>query len=98
MICEELTMKLSSCLHRDHSVGVSYGRPHPSAVLEVSEREAVMACAGECVKGEERERRRRENRAELVKQLAEVELSERKERSKVSETLHLKKQPSHTHV
>lgn len=58
-------------------------------MLGVSQREAVMECAGECVREEERERKRRENRAELIRQLEEVELLERKERSKVmTHTLH----------
>ena len=80
---------------RDRLVGVSSQRPHPSdEVLDISKREAVMATAGECVRREERERvrrerreererRRRENRIELVKQLEEVELEEKKDRSKV---------------
>ena len=71
-------------------MGVSSGKPHLSPVLGVSHREAVMECAGECVRGEGRERKRRENRAELIRQLEEVELAERKERSKVNDTdLHL---------
>ena len=69
---------------------MSSGKPHLSPVLGVSQREAVMECAGECVRGEGRERKRRENRAELIRQLEEVELAERKERSKVNDTdLHL---------
>lgn len=68
-------------------MGVSSEKPRLlSPVLGVSQREAVMECAGKCVRGEGRERRRRENRAELIRQLEEVELSERKERSKVSDT------------
>lgn len=70
------------------SVGVSSGKPHLFPVLGVTQREAVMECAGECVRGEGRERKRRENRAELIRQLEEVELSERKERSKVNTTTH----------
>ena len=68
-------------------MGVSSGKPRPSPVLDVSKRDAVMVCAGECVRGEERERKRRENRAELVRQLEEIELLDRKERSKVNETV-----------
>ena len=71
---------------RHCSVGASSGKPHLSPVFGVTQREAVMECAGECVRGEGRERKRRENRAELIGQLEEVELSERKERSKVNST------------
>ena len=67
-------------------MGVSSGKPHLSPVFGVTQREAVMECARECVRGEGRERKRRENRAELIRQLEEVELSERKERSKVNDT------------
>ena len=59
-------------------------KSHPPPVLDACEREAVMVCAGECVREEEVERRRRETRAELVKQLEELQLSERKDLMKVS--------------
>lgn len=65
-------------------MGVSHLKPHPPLVLDASEREAVMVCAGECVREEEVERKRRETRTELVKQLEELELSERKDLMKVS--------------
>lgn len=65
-------------------MGVSSTKPHPSVVLSMSEREAVMVNAGMCVREEVRERRRRENRTELVRQLEEMTLSDKKERSKVN--------------
>ena len=64
-------------------MGVVSVKPRPPPLPDACEREAVMVCAGECVRGEKWERRRRENRAELVRQLEEMDLSERKERSKV---------------
>ena len=63
-------------------MGVVSVKPRPPPLPDACEREAVMVCARECVRGEKWERRR-ENRAELVRQLEEMDLSERKERSKV---------------
>ena len=81
-ICAVTLNSVYMCV-RDCSRGVSSVKPHPSVVLGLSEREAVMVSGGECVKEEARERRRRENREELVRQLEEATLSDKKERLKV---------------
>ena len=83
---------------RQHLVGVARVSPFTSApppVLDGCECEVVMECAGECVRKEERERRRRETRAELVRQLEERNLSERRERTKVEKSLQQIQVPSY---
>ena len=62
---------------------------HPHALpltmsrLDLSDSEAVMRCAEECVREGERERRRAESRAALVRQLHEAEAIESKADLKV---------------
>ena len=51
--------------------------------LDTSDREAVMRFAGECVREGERERKKVESRAELLRQLQEAEATEAKENLKV---------------
>lgn len=61
--------------------------PLTASHLDLGDSEAVMRCAEECVREGERERRRAESRAALVRQLHEAEAIETKADLKVCDVL-----------